>query len=117
MSIKPQTTPLPSTELTTSMTTELESTTTLTTKSLRRHRNNLTLNIFISNERRIRRFPIYSTYGILVYCNEIRRRQLRDLIFRPMTTTATTIVHNSSSKISHYDILSLTIFLIFYKNK
>ena len=101
------------------MTTELESTTIPTTKSPRRHRDNLTLNIFISNERRIRRFPIYSTYGILIYCNEIRRRHLRDLIFRPITTTSTraTIIRNSSSKNFHYDILSLTIFLIFYKNK
>jgi hypothetical protein len=110
---KPQTTtttPLPSTEPEKLTTIKLH-----TTKFQRGgHRDNLTVNILISNERKIRRFPIYSTYGILIYCNEIRRHQLRHLIFRPMTTT-TTIILNSSSKIFHYDILSLTIFLIFTK--
>jgi hypothetical protein len=89
----------------------------LTSKLKRRHlnhRHNLTLNILTSNEHKIRHFSINRTHGLLIYCNEIRRHQLRHLIFRPMTTTTTTkttIILNSSSKIFHYDILSLTIFI------
>jgi hypothetical protein len=105
-----------------STTTPIIESTTIPTEILpiRKHRiprDNLTLNILISHERRIRQFPIYSRHGILLYCNEIRRRRLRDLIFRtppPPTTTTRTMI-NSSSKISHYDILSLTMFLIFTK--
>ncbi|CAF3243697.1 unnamed protein product [Rotaria sp. Silwood2] len=74
------------------------------------HRNNLTLNILTSNEHKIRQFSINQTHGILIQCNEIRRRQLRDLIFR--TTTYSLKLLNSSSKIFHYDILSLKIFIM-----
>jgi hypothetical protein len=74
-------------------------------------RNNKTLYILTSNEHKIRQFSINQTRGILVSCNEIRRRQLRDLIFRTTTTTTTTIA-NSSSKIFDYYILSLIIFII-----
>jgi len=100
-------------------TTEIPLTTTITPRFLisklkRRHimhRHNLTLNVLTSNEHKIRQFSLNQTHGILIQCNEIRRRQLRDLIFRttPSTTTTTTI--NSSSKIIHYDILSLTILI------
>jgi len=71
-----------------------------------RRRNNLTLYVFTSNEHKIRQFPINQTHGLLIQCNEIRRRQLRDLIFR------TTKTGNSSSKILHYDIFILTILII-----
>jgi len=102
-----------------STTTPIIESTTMSTEILptRKHRiprDNLTLNILISHERRIRQFPIYSRHGILLYCNEIRRRRLRDLIFRTSSPTTRTMI-NSSSKISHYDILSLTMFLIFTK--
>jgi hypothetical protein len=97
-------------------TTEIPLTTTITPRFLisklkRRdimHRHNLTLNVLTSNEHKIRQFSLNQTHGILIQCNEIRRRQLRDLIFR--TTPSTTTI-NSSSKIIHYDILSLTILI------
>jgi len=100
-------------------TTEIPLTTTtplfLTSKLKRRHiihRHNLTLNILTSNERKIQQFSINQTHGILIHCNELRRRQLRDLIFRTTSSSTTTIIIiNSSSKIFHYDILSLTIFI------
>jgi hypothetical protein len=85
----------------------------LTSKLKRRHlnhRHNLTLNILTSNEHKIRHFPINRTHGLLIHCNEIRRRQLRDLILRTPPS-----IRNSLSKIIHSDILSLTIFLIFTK--
>lgn len=96
--------------------------TTLTTRSSKRrvviHRNNLTLNILTSAERRIRRFVIRGDHGLLIHCNEIRRRHLRDLIFRgsPTTTTTSKMPRNHSSKIFlSSDILSLTMFVIFTK--
>jgi hypothetical protein len=92
----------------------------LTSKLKRRHlspRHNLTLNILTSNEHKIRHFSLNQTHGILIQCNEIRRRQLRELIFRTTPSslsTTTTIIISSSSKIFHYDILSLTIFINFF---
>lgn len=107
---------------TTTTTSEIPSTTTtppfLTSKLKRRHlshRYNLTLNILTSNEHKIRHFSINQTNGILIQCDQIRRRQLRDLIFRTKPSTIPTTIRNSSSKIFHYGILSLTIFLIFTK--
>jgi len=97
-------------------TTEIPLTTTITPRflisKLKRHiahRHNLTLNILTSNEHKIRQFSLNQTHGLLIQCYEIRRRQLRDLIFRTTPSTTTTI--NSSSKILHYDILSLTILI------
>ncbi|CAF1207664.1 unnamed protein product [Rotaria sordida] len=83
-------------------------------KHIHHQRDNLILNILTSHERKIRQFSINQTHGILIQCNEIRRRQLRDLIFRTTTTTTTNSLKllNSSSKIFYYDILSLKIFII-----
>ncbi|CAF1367153.1 unnamed protein product [Adineta steineri] len=89
-------------------------------KHLNRHRNNLILNILTSHEHKIRRFSINQTNGILIHCNEIRRRRLRELIFR--TTTTTTIkLPTSSSKICYnnnnerFFIIFITFFLFLQK--
>lgn len=92
--------------------------TTSTFASRLKHRRNLTLYVLTSVEHRIRRFSIHGTHGLLIHCNEIRRRHLRDLIFR--TTTTTQSVRNHSSMIvvvlPSDILLSVTIVLIFYKN-
>ncbi|CAF3784061.1 unnamed protein product [Rotaria sp. Silwood1] len=75
------------------------------------HRDKLILNILTSNEHKIRQFSINQRHGILIQCNEIRRHQLRDLIFRTTKKYSRKFL-NSSSKIFHYDILSLKIFII-----
>lgn len=82
------------------------------------HRTNLTLNVLTSVEHRIRRFSIHGTHGLLIHCNEIRRRHLRDLIFRVSPSTTMKLPRNHSSKIvlSSDILLSVTMFLIFYKN-
>lgn len=83
----------------------------LTSKFKRRHllhRNNISIHILTSNEHKIRHFPLNQTHGILIQCNEIRRRQLRDLIFRTTRLPIRTTLRNSSSKMYH---LSLTIFI------
>ena len=51
-------------------------------------RNHLKLYILTSDEHHIRPFAINGTHGMLIHCNEIRRRQLRDLIFAPRKLVA-----------------------------
>lgn len=93
--------------------------TTLTTRLSKRrsliHRNNLTLNILTSVERRIRRFAIRGNHGLLIHCNEIRRRHLRDLIFRSSGTAKMPTGNLASKLVLSSDILSLTMFVIFTK--
>ena len=77
-------------------------------------RNNPKLSILTSDDHKIRQFSLNQTHGMIIYCNKIRRRQLRDLIYQ-VTTAAINYslkVQNSSSNISHYDILSSIIFII-----
>ena len=83
-----------------------------TPRRKQQHRKNLSLSIFISGERRIRRFPFYSSSGILVHCNEIRRRRLRDLIFRPVPIVRNGSLENLSLWYIVFNNLS-----DFYKNK
>ncbi len=93
-------------------TTPLFETTTTAIPPTRRHlirRRNPILNILTSDDHKIRQFPLDRTHGILIHCNEIRRRQLRELIFR--STPRTTRNINSSSGILHYPIFSLTLFI------
>ena len=47
----------------------------------RRRRNHRMLHILTSNEHKIEHFSINQTHGLLIHCNEIQRRQLRDLIY------------------------------------
>lgn len=95
------------------------STVSLTTKrdlvTIDNRRRYIILNVLTSNEHKIHQFTINKTRGILINCNEIRRRQLRDLILRIRITSTTTKVlkiFNSSSNINPHDILSLNIFIM-----
>lgn len=47
----------------------------------RRRRENPTLYILTSDERKIQPFPLNQTHGLLIHCNQVKRRQLRDLIY------------------------------------
>lgn len=88
-----------------------------------RRRDNMTLYILTSDEHKIRRFPVNHTRGILVNCNQLRRRllgrrRLRDIL---QTTTNHTFLikqsFNSSNQTFHYNILSLIILSFFFLTK
>ncbi|CAF3487537.1 unnamed protein product [Rotaria socialis] len=82
-------------------------------KHIHHRRENITINVLTSNEHKIRRFSINQTHGLFIHCNEVRRRHLRDLIFRTTTTaTYSSKILNSSSKIFHRGISSLKIFIM-----
>lgn len=81
-------------------------------KHIYHRRKNITINVLTTNEHKIRRFSINQTHGLLIHCNEVRRRHLRDLIFRTTTTTYSLKILNSSSKTFHHDISSLKIFIM-----
>ena len=80
----------------------------------RRRRENPILYILTRDERKIQPFPLNQTHGLLMHCNEIRRRQLRDLIY---PTTRPTI-HVSSAVVrrgrAFFNLVS-TLILIFTK--
>ncbi|UJR09442.1 hypothetical protein I4U23_013682 [Adineta vaga] len=87
----------------------------LTTESPKNHfhqhrrRNNRMLNILTSDKHKIEQFVINQTHGLLIHCNEVRRRHLRDLIFHT-TTYSLKIFNSSSSKIFPFNIFFLLIF-------
>ncbi|CAF1449789.1 unnamed protein product [Rotaria magnacalcarata] len=81
-------------------------------KHIHHRRENITINVLTSNEHKIRRFSINQTHGLFIHCNEVRRRHLRDLIFRTTTTTYSLEILNSSSKTFHHGISSLKIFIM-----
>ncbi|CAF0732336.1 unnamed protein product [Adineta steineri] len=82
-----------------------------------RRRNNMTLFILTSDEHKIRQFSVNHTRGILINCNQLRRRllgrrRLRNIL---QTTTNHTLnikhLSNVSIQILPYNILSLICFL------
>jgi hypothetical protein len=87
-----------------------------------RRRDNMTLYILTSDEHKIRRFSVNHTRGILINCNQLRRRllgrrQLRDVF---QTTNPPVIIKqplNSSNQTFHYNILSLIILSFFFLTK
>ncbi|CAF1484657.1 unnamed protein product [Adineta ricciae] len=83
----------------------------------RRRRNHRMLHILTSNEHKIEHFPINQTHGLLIHCNEIQRRQLRDLIYyHPTTTHSLKALDSSSSSLTKsflLDAFSLTLCIIF----
>ncbi|CAF1475627.1 unnamed protein product [Adineta ricciae] len=83
----------------------------------RRRRNHRMLHILTSNEHKIEHFSINQTHGLLIHCNEIRRRQLRDLIYyHPTTTHSLKDLGSSSSSLTKSflsDVFSLTLCIIF----
>jgi hypothetical protein len=88
-----------------------------------RRRDNMTLYILTSDEHKIRRFSVNHTRGILVNCNQLRRRllgrrRLRD-IFQTTTNPPFIIKQplNSSNQTFHYNILSLIILSFFFLTK
>ncbi|CAF4324699.1 unnamed protein product, partial [Adineta steineri] len=83
-----------------------------------RRRNNMTLFILTSDEHRIRQFSVNHTRGILINCNQLRRRllgrrRLRNIL---QTTTNHTLnirnLSNVSIQILPYNILAF----VFLKN-
>lgn len=85
----------------------------------RRRRDHRMLHILTSNEHKIEHFPINQSRGLLVHCNEIQRRQLRDLIYYNRTTTTHPLKALSSSSSSSLtkrflsDVFSLTLCIVF----
>ncbi len=78
-------------------------------------RNNMTLYILTSDDHKIRQFSVNHTRGILLNCNQLRRRLLgrrRGLRDTAQTTSTqnSLIIKNSSIQIVQYNILLLTIF-------
>jgi hypothetical protein len=91
-----------------------------------RRRNNMTLYILTSDEHKIRQFSVNHTRGILINCNQLRRRllgrrRLRDIIQPTTTTTNHSLIikhfSNSSIQLFHYHILLLTILSLFFLQK
>ena len=88
-----------------------------------RRRNNMTLYILTSDEHKIRQFSINHTRGILINCNQLRRRllgrrRLREILLT--TTNSSLIIRNcSTSSINtfHYYIVSLTMLLFVFLQK
>lgn len=84
----------------------------------RHRRKNMTLYILTSDDHKIRQFSMNHTRGILINCNQLRRRllgrrrRLRDI---PATTSTiqTFIDKNSSQTIFPYHIYFLTIFALY----
>lgn len=83
--------------------------------SSHRRRSNMTLYILTSDEHKIRQFSVNHTRGILINCNQLRRRllgrrrRLRDI--HSLTTLHSLISKNSSNSFQ-YNILLLTIILL-----
>jgi len=83
----------------------------------RRRRQNMTLYILTSDDHKIRQFPVNHTRGILINCNQLRRRLLgrrrrtRDTsLTTPITTFNSLIPRNQLSKIRfHINLFLLTI--------
>jgi hypothetical protein len=88
-----------------------------------RRRTNMTLYILTSDEHKIRQFSVNHTRGILVNCNQLRRRllgrrrRLRDTLPTTTTTYNYLMIKNSSIQTFQYNILLLTILLFFFLQK
>jgi len=90
-----------------------------------RRRDNMTLYILTSDEHKIRQFSVNHTRGILLNCNQLRRRllgrrRLRDIFQTTTTTNPPFIIKqplNSSNQTFHYNILSLIILSFFFLTK
>jgi hypothetical protein len=85
-----------------------------------RRRNNMTLYILTSDEHKIRQFSVNHTRGILINCNQLRRRLLGRRRSRDTLQTSTyhsLIFENSSSQTCQYNLFLLTIFLFFFLQK
>lgn len=89
----------------------------------RHRRNNMTLYILTSDDHKIRQFSINHTRGIIINCNQLRRRlfgrrQLRDTV--QTTSNNSSMMKNSSvssTEIHHYNILSLIILFVLFLQK
>lgn len=84
----------------------------------RHRRKNMTLYILTSDDHKIRQFSMNHTRGILINCNQLRRRllgrrrRLRDI--SPLTSTLQTLIDkNSSQSIFPYHIYFLTILALY----
>lgn len=116
----PDTSPLTSTLMTT------ESMTTININPQarmvgQRRRSNMTLYILTSDEHKIRQFSVNHTRGILINCNQLRRRLLGRRRLRDTPSISSTfqslIIKNSSIQICQCNILLLTILLFFFFTK
>jgi hypothetical protein len=116
----PDTSPLTSTLMTT------ESMTTININPQarmggQRRRSNMTLYILTSDEHKIRQFSVNHTRGILINCNQLRRRLLGRRRLRDTPSISSTfqslIAKNSSIQIFQCNILLLTILLFFFLQK
>ncbi len=117
-------TSLPTSTSLTTIFTELDTTINMIPQSRmaagRYRRNNMTLYILTSDEHKIRQFPVNHTRGILLNCNQLRRRLLgrrRGSRDTAQTTSIqdSLIFKNSSIQIFECNILLLTIFsLVFF---
>jgi hypothetical protein len=88
-----------------------------------RRRTNMTLYILTSDEHKIRQFSVNHTRGILVNCNQLRRRllgrrrRLRDTLQTTLATHNFLMIKNSSIQTFQYNILLLTILSFFFLQK
>jgi hypothetical protein len=88
-----------------------------------RRRSNMTLYILTSDEHKIRQFSVNHTRGILINCNQLRRRllgrrrRLRDTLQTTITAHNSINIKNSSIQTFQYNILLLTILLFFFLQK
>lgn len=76
-------------------------------------RNHLRLYILTSDEHRIRPFSLNGTHGMLIHCNEIRRRQLRELIFAPRKLVAKIEASNDARSFTRLSTMVTTIISVF----
>ena len=77
-------------------------------------RNHLRLYILTSDEHKIRPFSINGTHGMLIHCNEIRRRQLRDLIFAPRKLVSKIEASNDSRPFTRPSTMVTTILSVLF---
>ena len=88
----------------------------------RYRRNNMTLYILTSDDHKIRQFSVNHTRGILLNCNQLRRRLLgrrrglRDTI-QTVPTPSSLIFKNSSIQAVQHNILLLTLYSLNFFTK
>ncbi len=119
-------TPLLTTAPTTTMITQSETTINLNPPQSRiggsqRRRNNMTLFILTSDEHKIRQFSVNHTRGILINCNQLRRRLLGRRRLRETPQTSSTphpaMIKNCSRQTLEYHLLLSTIFSLVFLGK